>query len=129
MVAKDFIDFFTKYNYNNRVSIEDFSDRLNLFTVVLFLLACVIVSTKQYFLSSISCYIAVKPTGDNFNSYLSDYCWVHGTIPLRHDEKMPSTPDEWDDYDSFRRISKICIYTLTIFVVLTKWLVNLLLYK
>nr|CAH8823804.1 unnamed protein product [Trichobilharzia regenti] len=105
MVAKDFIDFFSKYSYGNRVSVEDFADRLNLFTVVLFLLATVIVSTKQYFMSSISCYIPVKPTGDNFNSYLADYCWVHGTIPLRPDEKLPNTREEWDEYDRLRRIT------------------------
>ncbi|CAH8826026.1 unnamed protein product [Trichobilharzia szidati] len=105
MVAKDFIDLFSKYSHGNRVSVEDFADRLNLFTVVLFLLATIIVSTKQYFMSSISCYIPVKPTGDNFNSYLADYCWVHGTIPLRSDEKLPNTREEWDEYDRLRRIT------------------------
>ncbi|KAF5405746.1 hypothetical protein PHET_00758 [Paragonimus heterotremus] len=104
MVAKDFIDLFGKFNYANRVAVEDFGDRLSLFTVVLFLIACIIVSAKQYFLNSISCYIAVKPTGDNYNNYLVDYCWVHGTIPLRADEPMPQTPEAWDEYDQLRRI-------------------------
>ncbi|CAH8438570.1 unnamed protein product [Heterobilharzia americana] len=108
MVAKDFIELFAKFNYANRVAVEDFSDRLSLFTVVLFLIACIVVSAKQYFLNSISCYIPVKPTGDNYNAYLTDYCWVHGTIPLRPDEPMPSTPKEWEQYDQLRRI--ICAH-------------------
>lgn len=109
MIASQFIEFFTKYNIANKNAIEDFSDRLSIFTVVLILLTCVIVSAKQYFLNSISCYIPVKPTGDNYNNYLVDYCWVHGTIPLRPDEAMPNTPDEWAQYDDHRRISKFYI--------------------
>ncbi|KER30325.1 hypothetical protein T265_03269 [Opisthorchis viverrini] len=117
MVAKDFIDLFAKFNYANRVAVEDFSDRINLFTVVLFLIACIIVSAKQYFLNSISCYIAVKPTGDNYNNYLTDYCWVHGTIPLRADERMPQTPSEWDEYDRIRRINVVNSLTAILFLV------------
>lgn len=109
MVAKDFIDLVAKFNYANRVSIEDFADQLNLFTVVLFLIACIIVTAKQYFLNSISCYIPVKPTGDNYNNYLTDFCWVHGTIPLRSDEVMPQTEAEWNEYDRLRRISECCL--------------------
>ncbi|CAL8105924.1 unnamed protein product [Calicophoron daubneyi] len=105
MVAKEFIDFFSSIAYANRVSIEDFADQLNLFTCILFLIACIIISTKQYLLNAISCYIPVKPAGENFNNYLVDYCWVHGTIPLRADERMPQTPDEWELYDSTRRIT------------------------
>ncbi|KAK4473103.1 hypothetical protein MN116_004290, partial [Schistosoma mekongi] len=101
----NFIELFAKYNYANRVAVEDFSDRLSLFTVVLFLIACIVVSAKQYFLNSISCYIPVKPTGENYNAYLTDYCWVHGTIPLRPDEPMPTTPKEWEQYDQLRRIT------------------------
>lgn len=106
MVAKEFIDFFNSISYVNRVSIEDFADQLNLFTCVLFLIACIIISTKQYLLNAISCYIPVKPAGENFNNYLTDYCWVHGTIPLRSDERMPQNPADWELYDQTRRISE-----------------------
>ncbi|KAF8569956.1 hypothetical protein P879_01833 [Paragonimus westermani] len=105
MVAKEFIDFFNSISYSNRIAIEDFADRLNLFTCILFLITCAIISTKQYLLNAISCYIPVKPTGENFNNYLIDFCWVHGTIPLRPGEQMPSTPQEWDVYDETRRIT------------------------
>ncbi|TPP61978.1 Innexin [Fasciola gigantica] len=105
MVAKEFIDFFNSISYGNRVSVEDFGDQLNLFTCVLFLIACIIISTKQYLLNAISCYIPVKPAGENFNNYLADYCWVHGTIPLRSDERMPQNPADWDLYDHTRRIT------------------------
>ena len=106
MVAKEFIDFFGSISYSNRVAVEDFADRLNLFTVILFLIACIIISTKQYMLNAISCYIPVKPEGDNFGNYLSDYCWVHGTIPLASNERMPDSLEEWELYDKTRRISK-----------------------
>ncbi|VEL39433.1 unnamed protein product [Protopolystoma xenopodis] len=106
MVGSDFLDLFQKLQATNRVSIEDFSDRINIFTVLLFLLCCLVVSAKQYLLNSISCFVPVSPTGDNFQAFLSDYCWVHGTIPLRSDEPIPSTQAEWKDYDEQRRQSE-----------------------
>ncbi|KAK4473104.1 hypothetical protein MN116_004291 [Schistosoma mekongi] len=105
MVAQEFIDLFNSISLAQRFTVEDFADRLNLFTVILFLITCIVVSTKQYLLNSISCYIPVKPAGENFNDYLADYCWVHGTIPLADDEKMPTTEAQWEQYDSTRRIT------------------------
>lgn len=127
MVAKEFIDFFNTIVYADHVAIEDFADRMNLFTVILFLISCLIITAKQYLLNAISCYIPVKPGGDNFKEYLTDYCWVHGTIPLRPDERLPKSHDEWMEYDAKRRISEyfctVCTMTLsyyctTLFVVL-----------
>ena len=106
MVGKEFIDLFRNFQTNSNLSIDDFADRLNLFTVLLLLLCTILISTKQYVFNSISCYIPVQPSGSEFKNYLADYCWVHGTIPLRPDERMPSTPQEWDLYDKHRRISK-----------------------
>ncbi|CAH8826017.1 unnamed protein product [Trichobilharzia szidati] len=105
MVAQEFIDLFNTISLAQRFTVEDFADRLNLFTVILLLITCIVVSTKQYLLNSISCYIPVKPAGENFNEYLADYCWVHGTIPLGEDEKMPTTDAQWEEYDSTRRIT------------------------
>ncbi|KAH9594328.1 Innexin inx2, variant 4 [Schistosoma haematobium] len=104
MVAQEFIDLFNSISLAQRSTVEDFADRLNLFTVILLLITCIIVSTKQYLLNSISCYIPVKPAGENFNDYLANYCWVHGTIPLADDERMPTTEAQWEEYDSTRRI-------------------------
>ncbi|CAH8440360.1 unnamed protein product [Heterobilharzia americana] len=105
MVAQEFIDLFNSISLTQRFTVEDFADRLNLFTVILLLITCIVVSTKQYLLNSISCYIPVKPAGENFNDYLADYCWVHGTIPLADDEKMPTTDAQWEEYDATRRIT------------------------
>ncbi|XP_018647851.1 putative innexin [Schistosoma mansoni] len=105
MVAQEFIDLFNSISLAQRSTVEDFADRLNLFTVILLLITCIIVSTKQYLLNSISCYIPVKPAGENFNDYLANYCWVHGTIPLADDERMPTTEAQWEEYDSTRRIT------------------------
>ncbi|VEL39066.1 unnamed protein product [Protopolystoma xenopodis] len=107
MVGMDFIGLFDSIQTPNRVSIEDFADRVNIFTVILLLLSSVVVAGKQYLLNSISCYIPVKPTGENFDNYLSDYCWVHGTIPLMSDEQIPKTPEQWQLYDETRRISEL----------------------
>lgn len=107
MVAKEFIDLFRSIQLNSNLSVDDFADRLNLFTVILLLLCVILVSVKQYVFNSISCYIPVSPSGSEFKNYVADYCWVHGTIPLRPDEDMPTTPEEWDLYDKYRRISKL----------------------
>ena len=106
MVGKEFIDLFRNFQTNSNLTVDDFADRLNLFTVLILILCTFLISTKQYVFNSISCYIPVQPSGSEFKNYLADYCWVHGTIPLRPDERMPSTPQEWDLYDKYRRISK-----------------------
>ncbi|KAF7261850.1 hypothetical protein EG68_00805 [Paragonimus skrjabini miyazakii] len=105
MASQQFMDLYQKINVANQVGIEDSVDRLNLFTVVLFALAAVIVGVKQYIMNDISCYIPVSPTGDKFKEFVNDYCWVHGTIPLRLDEAMPNNDEIWNEYDKFRRIT------------------------
>ncbi|VEL13030.1 unnamed protein product [Protopolystoma xenopodis] len=106
MVGSEFIDLFTRFSNQHRVAIEDLGDRINQFTVLIFLLAAIVVSVKQYMLNAISCYVPISPTGSDFPKFLSDYCWVHGTIPLRSNEPMPSNPRVWDEFDKYRRISK-----------------------
>nr|CDS33939.1 innexin unc 9 [Hymenolepis microstoma] len=105
MVGKEFIDLFRSIQLGGDLSVDDFADRLNLFTVVLLLFCTVLISMKQYIFNSISCYIPVSPSGSEFKNYVTDYCWVHGTIPLRPDEEMPSTAEEWNLYDKYRRIT------------------------
>ena len=106
MVGMEFIDLLAKYQLNSDITVEDFSEKLHLLTSLLFLVAAFTVTVKQYIFNSISCYIPVQPTGHDFSDFLADYCWVHGTIPLRANERMPKTLDEWDLYDKYRRISK-----------------------
>lgn len=70
------------------------------------MIACVVVSAKQFFMETIACYIPVNPSGDDFNDFLSTYCWTHGTIPLFPNEKMPDSDDVWKEYDRHRRIGE-----------------------
>ncbi|CAI2723162.1 unnamed protein product [Schistosoma spindalis] len=107
MLPVDFIDYFNKFQLEaSNASPEDFSDKLNLFTSLLFLICTIVITLKQYVFNSMSCYIPIYPTGKDFENFLSDYCWVHGTIPLRQNEPMPKTPEEWSIYEKQRRICK-----------------------
>nr|VZH99357.1 unnamed protein product [Spirometra erinaceieuropaei] len=105
MVGQEFISLFQSFNEGHRLCLEDFADRLNLFTVLLFLLSCLIISAKQYVFNFISCYTPVEPSGGAFKDYVSNFCWVHGTIPFRPNEPLPSTDAEWNLYDQHRRIT------------------------
>ncbi|VDP99515.1 unnamed protein product [Trichobilharzia regenti] len=110
MFAADFLDYLNKFQLDaTTASPEDFSDKLHLFTSLLFLISAIAITLKQYVFNSISCYIPVHPTGQDFNAFLADYCWVHGTIPLRPNEPMPKTSAEWEKYDKQRRICKFCV--------------------
>ncbi|VDK41141.1 unnamed protein product [Dibothriocephalus latus] len=106
MVGAEFVDLFQKFRTSAYLSLEDFADRLNLFTVLIFLISCLFISAKQYVFNSISCYTPVEPSGGTFRSFVSDFCWVHGTIPFRPNEALPTTEAEWNQYDQHRRISK-----------------------
>ncbi|VDN18053.1 unnamed protein product [Dibothriocephalus latus] len=105
MQGAEFIGHFQSFNQGQHFCLEDFADRLNLLTVFLFLISNVIISTKQYVFNFISCYTPVEPSGGQFRDYVSNFCWVHGTIPFRLNESLPSTDAEWDLYDKHRRIS------------------------
>ncbi|OON19531.1 hypothetical protein X801_04600 [Opisthorchis viverrini] len=106
MASQQFLDLYAKINAANQVGLEDWADRLNLATVMLFALSAFIVGVKQYILNDISCYIPVSPSGDKFKEFLNDYCWVRGTIPLARGEVFPDSEAIWDEYDKYRRISK-----------------------
>ncbi|THD26772.1 Innexin [Fasciola hepatica] len=120
MVGQEFINLYEKISVLNRVGIEDFSDRLNMFTVILFCLAAIVVGVKQYVFSSLSCYIPVGPSGEQYKDFLNAYCWVHGTIPLRVNELMPDNENSWDEYDHHRRICKSPAGSPLLKMVLTK---------
>ncbi|VDP65883.1 unnamed protein product [Echinostoma caproni] len=96
------------------VAVEDFADRLHLYTSGFFLVSAIAVSLKQYVFSSMSCYIPVHPKEGAFAEFLSNYCWVHGTIPLRSSEEMPNTEEEWDLYDKYRRISFFLVSAIAV---------------
>lgn len=48
----------------------------------------------------------MSPTGEEFKEFVSAYCWVHGTIPFRSNERLPIDNSEWEFYEQYRRISK-----------------------
>ncbi|KAF8569953.1 hypothetical protein P879_01830 [Paragonimus westermani] len=104
MLPKTFLELYASIVSANHLGAEDFADRISLFTVVLLLLCSLVVAAKQYFLRPIACYVSVSPSGTGFDDFLSSYCWVHGTIPLRPDELMPTSDIEWKTYDRLRRI-------------------------
>ncbi|VDP67763.1 unnamed protein product [Echinostoma caproni] len=64
-----------------------------------------IVTVKQYLTSAIACYIPTVPSGSDFDKFLENYCWVHGTIPILAGEKIPQTLDEWAYFDGKHRIN------------------------
>ncbi|CAL8103943.1 unnamed protein product [Calicophoron daubneyi] len=106
MVAAEFIDFLQKLHIPDYIGVEDFADKLSFLYSVLVLLLCTsIVTVKQYLMSAIACYIPTEPTGSNFDGFLENYCWVHGTIPILKGEPIPQKLDEWAEFDRKHRIN------------------------
>lgn len=107
MLAKEVTDFYKSMLQGKSMPIMlDVSDRLQLLTAMILIILSVVISTKQYVFNAMSCYIPTPPSGTKFENYLNDYCWVHGTIPLRSDEPFPESDQDWAEYDRTRRISE-----------------------
>lgn len=109
MLAKVVSDLYKSVWQTRPPALQDTSDRLQILTTMILIALSAIISTKQYVFNAMSCYIPTPPSGDKFEEYLNDYCWVHGTIPLRPDERFPETDQDWTEYDATRRISKSAI--------------------
>ncbi len=111
MVGSEFIDFIGKFQVSEFLGVEDFADKLSFMYSVLILLLCtMIITVKQYLLSSISCYIPTVPSGSDFDKFLVNYCWVHGTIPLLPSDHIPQDYDEWHVADTEHRISELFFF-------------------
>lgn len=68
---------------------DDFGDRLNYrYSVSLFAVFAVIVTSKQYVGSHIRCWVPAH-FSDSWKSYTNDYCWVKDTYYLNFDEYIP----------------------------------------
>ncbi|VDL64045.1 unnamed protein product [Hymenolepis diminuta] len=105
MVGVEFIDYLTKLRVNDFLGLEDFADKMSFMYSVLILLLCTtIIAVKQYLLASIACYIPTVPSGKDFDKFLQNFCWVHGTIPLLEGEHIPQNFSEWDEADKNLRI-------------------------
>ncbi|KAM7534990.1 hypothetical protein Aperf_G00000096459 [Anoplocephala perfoliata] len=95
------------------VDLEDFGDRFNYIGCTLVLLVCtLVVSTRQYFFSPISCFIATEVGGTNLLHYVENYCWVQGTVPITYTGQMPSNEEEWNELEG----KKILYYQWVPFV-------------
>lgn len=73
----------------NQRNDDDFSDRLNhRFTSSLMIMFAIVVSTKQYVGSPISCWVPAHFTGSH-ETYANDYCWVKNTYYLPFEKYIP----------------------------------------
>lgn len=112
MVATEFLSLLDKFKITTYVGVEDFADKLNfLYSVSIMMLSLVIVTMKSYFLKPLACYIATPPEGLNFDKYLENYCWVHGTIAFLNGENLPQTDKDWHAVDETRKISEFLFLT------------------
>ncbi|CAL8103946.1 unnamed protein product [Calicophoron daubneyi] len=106
MIADEFLKFLQKLHVPDYVGVEDAADKLSfLYSVLVLILCCLAVTVKQYLMSAIACYIPTVPSGSNFEEFLENYCWVHGTIPLLPGESIPQALDEWAEMDRKYRIN------------------------
>ncbi|KAL3307443.1 Innexin inx2, partial [Cichlidogyrus casuarinus] len=105
MVAQEFLKFVGELKITEYMGVEDFADKLSFqYSVLVMMLCTTIVSVKQYLSNSIACYIPTGPSGTDFDKYIENYCWVHGTIPILSNEDVPQKETEWDLVDKDKRI-------------------------
>nr|BAE78817.1 innexin9 [Dugesia japonica] len=106
MVAQEFLSLVGQFKLTSYVGVEDFADKLNfLFSVVILIISMMVVTVKSYFFKPLACYIATTPSGSNFDNYLENYCWVHGTISILPGENIPQTDADWAIVDQTKRIT------------------------
>ncbi len=107
MVGVEFLDYLKKLQVSEFLGVEDFADKMSfMYSVLILLLGTTIIAVKQYLLASISCYIPTVPSGKDFDKFLENYCWVHGTIPILKEELIPQNYSAWHDADQNLRISE-----------------------
>ncbi|VDD75053.1 unnamed protein product [Mesocestoides corti] len=106
MVGIEFIDYLSKLRVNDFLGVEDFADKMSfMYSVLILLLSTTVIAVKQYLLASIACYIPTVPSGKDFDKFLQNFCWVHGTIPLLEGEHIPQNYSEWHEADQNLRIN------------------------
>ena len=85
-----------KVRGNSRAGLEDIADKFNcVYTVALLILLSSIVTVKQYFLKSLSCFVSSAQSGLNMLDFMENLCWVEGTIPIAAHESIPTSVEEW----------------------------------
>ena len=111
------ISQFSSFNVQKYVGVEDAADKASfLFSVTILVVCSLIISTKQYVMSDISCYIPVMASGDDLDKYIKNYCWVHGTIPFRSNETLPQNKLQWQEADFTKRLSELAYKLKCLFI-------------
>ncbi|VEL37257.1 unnamed protein product, partial [Protopolystoma xenopodis] len=106
MLGTQFIDTLTRLKVTDYTGVEDFADKLSfLYSVVVLSLCTMIIAVKQYLLAAIACYVPTVPSGSDFDKFLENYCWVHGTIPILAKEMIPQKSEKWAELDKTHRIN------------------------
>lgn len=96
MVASELLSYIDGFSVSKYSGLEDFADRANFQGNIIVLMLCVIiVSTRQYFMNPIICYISTLPGGSNAEEYITNMCWVEGTVPLNFSAKVPHKLEDW----------------------------------
>ena len=96
MVASELLSYLNGFSVSQYSGLEDFSDKANFQGNIIVLMLCnVIVSFRQYFMNPIICYISSLPSGENAEGYITNMCWVEGTVPLNFSAKVPHKLDDW----------------------------------
>lgn len=73
---------------------DDFTDRLShRYTVALFVVFAIVVSTKQYVGEPINCWVPAHFTG-NHEEYANSYCWIKNTYYLPFGEYIPKAEED-----------------------------------
>nr|AFD29613.1 INX-13 [Schmidtea mediterranea] len=96
MIASELLSYVNGFSVAQYAGLEDFSDRANFQGNIIVLLICMlIVSMRQYFMNPIICYISSVPGGSNAEDYITNMCWVEGTVPLNFSAKVPHKLEDW----------------------------------
>ncbi|KAF8571995.1 hypothetical protein P879_01958 [Paragonimus westermani] len=106
MSGVDFISLYNKYCLTSLIGVDDWVDRLSyIYSYILLLGFTILVTTKTYLFKSIACHMPTAPQGANFKNYVESACWVLGTVPIRANEPMPQTVEEFEQLSKERHIN------------------------
>ncbi|KAF5405042.1 Innexin [Paragonimus heterotremus] len=106
MSGVDFISLYNKYCLTSLIGVDDWVDRLSyIYSYILLLGFAILVTTKTYLFRPIACHMPTAPQGANFKNYVESACWILGTIPIRANEPIPQTEEEFEQLSKERRIN------------------------
>lgn len=114
MVATDFISYVNSFSATTYVGLEDLADRANFqWNVIVLFICMVLVTVKQYYMAPLVCYLPTTFSGANVESYVTNLCWVEGTLPLNLTSGTVSHKDEDWDSKNEKTMSRSPVYYLS----------------